>query len=500
MKALLLYKEQDFDPKKPLPWNERDLVQDLELPVLLNVMAGNDELVLEVVTKTILGAVTNSLDTIHYRQDILKDCLQYPAVVRLLYDITEGALDVKKTGWFGVFSKYPSAILSDGLRLMEYFADMLKQLRNVADDNAGKFHSEGFNRLFMMLQNELKDAYFEEIQHHLASLRFEDGILISYTLGKGNKGSLPRLHRYQGKRRNWLQRLFAKKDRVYTFNIHPRDEGGARALSAITNEGINRVANSLAQSNEHILGFFKMLRTELAFYVGCLNLYDRLTGMEAPVCIPQPVPAEEHRHSFSGLYDPCLALKMNRKIVGNDLEAEKKSLVLITGANQGGKSTFLRSIGVAQLMMQSGLFVPGQHFSANLCTNLFTHFKREEDVSMTSGKLDEELSRMSAIADHVTSHSLFLFNESFAATNEREGSEIARQIATALLEKNLKLFFVTHLYEFAHEYYNNNKDGKAIFLRAERESDAGRTFKLAVAAPLQTSYGLDIYNKIFEQG
>lgn len=64
---------------------------------------------------------------------------------------------------------------------------------------------------------------------------------------------------------------------------------------------------------------------------------------------------------------------------------------------------------------------------------------------MESGKLDEELSRMSGIVDHISSDSMVLFNESFAATNEREGSEIARQIVSALLEKRIKIFFVTHL-------------------------------------------------------
>ncbi|EGD50050.1 DNA mismatch repair protein MutS domain protein [Thermoanaerobacter ethanolicus JW 200] len=63
---------------------------------------------------------------------------------------------------------------------------------------------------------------------------------------------------------------------------------------------------------------------------------------------------------------------------------------------------------------------------------------------MKSGKLDEELSRMSDIVDNIKPNSMVLFNESFAATNEREGSEIARQIITALIEKRIKVFFVTH--------------------------------------------------------
>ncbi len=115
---------------------------------------------------------------------------------------------------------------------------------------------------------------------------------------------------------------------------------------------------------------------------------------------------------------------------------------------------------------------------------------------MKSGKLDEELSRMSIIVDHLTPNAMVLFNESFAATNEREGSEIGRQIVSALLEKQLKVFFVTHLYEFAHGFYAK-KIENALFLRAERETDGTRTFQLVKGEPLPTSYGADLYQKIF---
>ena len=91
---------------------------------------------------------------------------------------------------------------------------------------------------------------------------------------------------------------------------------------------------------------------------------------------------------------------------------------------------------------------------------------------------------------------MLLFSESFAATNDREGSEIARQIVSALLERRIKVFFVTHLYEFAHGFYDQNMSN-AIFLRAERQVDGGRTFKIMEGEPLQTSYGEDLYNRIF---
>jgi DNA mismatch repair ATPase MutS len=187
---------------------------------------------------------------------------------------------------------------------------------------------------------------------------------------------------------------------------------------------------------------------------------------------------------------------MKQKIVGNDVNADDRGLVIITGANQGGKSTFLRSIGLAQLMMQCGMFVPAESFCANVCDSLFTHYKREEDAAMKSGKLDEELGRMSDIVNRISSNSMLLFNESFAATNEREGSEIARQIVSALLEKRIKVFFVTHQYEFAHGFYDRKMEN-AIFLRAERQADGGRTFKVIEGEPLQTSYGEDLYKGIF---
>jgi len=147
-------------------------------------------------------------------------------------------------------------------------------------------------------------------------------------------------------------------------------------------------------------------------------------------------------------------------------------------------------------MMQSGMFISSESFSASICNSLFTHYKREEDTTMNSGKLDEELDRMSKIIDNITSSSILLFNESFAATNEIEGSQIATQITRALMEKRIRVFFVTHLYEFARSLYERNKIN-ILFLRAERNKDGTRSFKLFEGEPFETSYGKDLYDRIF---
>jgi DNA mismatch repair ATPase MutS len=217
------------------------------------------------------------------------------------------------------------------------------------------------------------------------------------------------------------------------------------------------------------------------------------------MCFPVAAPAGERKLLFSDLHDVSLALSMGQKVVGNDLNANHGDIVIVTGANTGGKSTFLRSVGLAHLMMQAGMFVSAKSFASEICNGIFTHYKREEDASMESGKWDEELSRMSEIVDNVKSNSLLLFNESFASTNEREGSEIASHIVHALLDRNVKVFFVTHLYHFAHTFFSRRL-ATAIFLRAERRPDGTRPFKLVEAEPLQTSYGADLYDAVFGGG
>ena len=118
---------------------------------------------------------------------------------------------------------------------------------------------------------------------------------------------------------------------------------------------------------------------------------------------------------------------------------------------------------------------------------------------MTSGRLDEELGRMSEIVSAARPGSMVLANESFASTNEREGSEIARQIVRALTESGVRVLYVTHLFDLAHGFFVQNLDS-ALFLRAEREDDARRTFKVVAAEPLPTSYGEDLYRQIFVEG
>lgn len=495
MKVCLMHTDRDFNLQGELPANQEALVQDLELNPLFNAMARGDDFLLEVARVAVLSSLTDT-DTILYRQNILQDCLNNSTIVRTVYDLTVETMATRKKLYFGIFSRYPDAILHGSLEMLELFMDSLAQLRRIADEHAREFRSAGFTAFWAMIEEGLSDEYFTTIRHHFRELRFRDGVLISAGLGEGNKGTNHVLRRAPVKPEGWLARVLTRRPPTYTFSISDRDESGARALSELRDRGLNLVADAAARSADHILGFFNVLRTELAFYVGCLNLRDQLAEKGGPVCMPVPFAARERRRSCQGLYDVSLALSLAGPVVDNHLAADGKDVVVITGANQGGKSSFLRAAGLAQLMTQCGMFVAARSFSVNVCEGIFTHYRREEDPTMRSGKLDEELARMSWIVDRLRPDSLILFNESFAATNEREGSEIAGQVIYALLEKRIMVFFVTHLYEFAHGLFEREM-GNAVFLRAERKDDGERSFKMIEGEPWQTSFGEDLYARVF---
>lgn len=491
------YRPEGFDPRAGLPWNADDLLSDLGLLPLLETMAQEDDWIFEVSRRVLLEGTWADLEAIRYRQAVLQDCLDHPDVVRELYGLVVEAIRQLRQSYSGVLSRYPDWVLRESVETLRKLSGSLRGLLSLADRCCHRFSAEGWRVFFAMVQENLGGAYLNEVEAHLHELTFPHGVLLSAQLGQANKGTRYFLHRVSRSHQSWIDRwraLFDPKPAVFRFEVHPRDEAGARALGELRDRAIASAAHSLGQAADHVRDFFLMLRAELAFYVGCLNLHEALSHAGYPTCMPTPYPPHEHRLAFRGLYDPGLALTLNGPVAPNDLEADGSVLVFITGPNSGGKTTFLRSLGIAQLMMQAGLFVPAEQYGASLCRGLFTHFPRGEDTRMERGKLDEELCRMSELVDRIRPDSVLLVNEAFTSTNEREGSEIARQIVRALTERGVRVFFVTHLFELSRSFQGLNG---VLFLRAERLPDGTRTYRIRVGEPLATSHGEDVYRRVF---
>ncbi|MBU2759288.1 MutS-related protein [Acidithiobacillus sulfurivorans] len=493
----LLYSDDRVYDFKNIPDHSEQLIADLELSVLFSVMANKDEKILEAVQKILLGQRSNEMLVILFRQQILKDFMRHPLLVSEIYQHSLDTLEAYRDSLrFWLSAKSASRRLRTNVELMGMLLAQLVKIRNLGTQYS-HVESTGLKTFFKFLQTDFSDEVLDKLRSQNSVLRFNHGFSINAKLDHNNRSSKFLLNREQPST-HWLQKFLSLNSSTeeYSFTISQRDESGLTALTEFRDAALEPVAVIMDVAVQQFLDFFTRLRDESAFYQGALNLCEALENRGDVYCFPIPVTRQDPVCVASKLYDPCLALSQQETLVMNDLRAENKSFILITGANSGGKSTFLRALGVNQLLLQSGLPVAAEQFTASLCDEVYTHFKLEEDVSMCSGKFDEELLRMAALVPKLKATAMVLFNESFAATNEREGSEIAWEICNALLEKGIKVVFVTHLYTFARKLYAE-KNPVLLALRAASNEEPTKKFTISEAKPLSTSFAKEIYQKVF---
>jgi DNA mismatch repair ATPase MutS len=483
-----MYRDKHFDVNSDQYYDSDAIAFDVELKKIVDVMSRGDKEIAKACTAAMFTPL-QTVEDIKYRQDNVNDALKHADLVRKLYDIVLQVQDKPENSmhWLSSSSNIAN-IFSHGVNLLKVYIETIAAMLKYAEDNKKTFTSDGFSGFVKMFLSEIDGKFVDEAKSHLKDLRDQDDMLIRAKLGPFNRCTGYVLVKKE------KRGLFSRSKIVDTLTIKDDDIAGGSDLAARQEIALNETVTVLAQVAKHLYSFFTALRYELAFYIGAINLAEKLKEYGAPICIPEMLPITKWDRSWRGLYDVSLVITKSAAVTGNELDTKDKYLYIITGANQGGKSTFLRSFGQAQLMAQSGLFVGAEQYKAPIRNSMYTHFKREEDAFIRSGKLEEEMARMSTIADHITPGSLMIFNESFAATNEREGSEIHRQIVQALIENGVEVFAVSHQYTFAAAFL---EDKKTQFLRAGRLEDGARTFKITPGVPLETAYGEDIYQELF---
>ena len=187
-------------------------------------------------------------------------------------------------------------------------------------------------------------------------------------------------------------------------------------------------------------------------------------------------------------------------VVPNDVEFTKDgvSIWVLTGPNRGGKSVITCAIGLAQVMMQLGMYVPAAHAAISPCDAIYTHFPTGADDTIDKGRLGEECARLGEIFDGVSADSLVLLDESLSSTGSYEASYIAAEVLAGLSRVGCRCLFSTHLHELAAEIDRLNAESLAAggsridTLVAGIEGEGKRSFKIVRAKPDGKSYARDI--------
>lgn len=513
MKSYLLYPAKDYIKKEG-----KNNYSDLWYDTIVNHLCVYDKYVKDIYLDA-ENLMTTDPSVIKFRQEILKDCLRNKDVITNFYGFICELLTKCYNNRFEIDSKKVTESYLATLRVLPDIMMALENINRYFEKFKDNFKSDGLKSYIERYLSVFTLDYIKSLNEVRDLTRFQKGYFASASLDE--KLDVGNIHIYDAvsSKKEIKKELFATGIQLrgkvsilpeYEVEITEDKEWkraivieNPKALAAseedfmnFTDEALLSVAPKIINIVYDIHAYFSKTREEMAFYIGAMNLYDKLMAIGAPICTPVAHEKTERVFKCDGTYDVALVLQSSKLAVGNTLDSQNKSIFFITGANQGGKTTFLRSYGQAIIMMQLGLFVSGRSFESNTFENVFTHFNKEEDKTMESGKLDEELGRLNMIVNDIKPNSLMLFNESFQSTSELEGSTIALDVIKAFDEKRISVVAVSHMY---HLYTLLEKEfGENIYyLRASRGDDGARSFKLVEDKPLRTSFALDLYKEIF---
>ena len=446
---------------------------DLDLDEVLRAIAGRDRR-REAAARAVLTATGTDAATIVYRQGVLRDLLDHPelatrlaAILPLLSELGQPPEQGGSADDWGV------------LALTRRATDLALYTRAVGELRAALLEArpqaEALRHLERLLAAETTSDDFQAIIAELPSLREQlrqgECITIAINLtpawepesaaivgiGPRNAGKGTLLGRLwpgapeQTRGVSPLRRTGAV-DALRGDNVLFRD---LRSLLETTASAALAAIAKLAN-----LGTAKLchLEPEIAFYLGAAHLCRRVRAAGLPLCWPEVAPAAARETRITGTYNLALALRLLRspedgpqRLVPTDVvfDGERGRVWILTGPNRGGKTTFLRAMGLAHVLCGAGLPVAGTAAVLSPVDQVLTHFLGPETAAAGEGRLDEEAERLAAVFAVATPQSLILLNEVLAGTNQVEALALATEAVQGLRLLGARCVYATHLHDLA---------------------------------------------------
>ena len=274
------------------------------------------------------------------------------------------------------------------------------------------------------------------------------------------------------------------------------------AASMLTSRIVRKLKDLLGRYVHVSVKEIADLIPEMTFYIRWAEYIERLQSRGWIFSAPKVYETESAsaRAEARGFYNLKLTASGSPEtVVPNDLTFDGAQRVFIlTGANRGGKTTVTQALGQLFLLAQSGISVPAAAFSFDPADQVLTHFPADEDKTLDLGRLGEECRRFRDLYARSTEKSLLLLNETFSTTSFEEGYEIAADAVKAILKKDSRAVYNTHMHRLARDLDTAvnmpGHPGRAVSLVAETK-EGQNSFRVRVAPPQGRSYAREIAEK-----
>lgn len=497
----ILFDKEDESPENP---GQPAFFADLNLDQVVEAITASKE---EYNLKPYFYTLLRDEETIRYRQEVMQD-MEDPSLMSWITDFSRQMGKVRR--YLGMIEKLDFEYHRKGwfLETVLLYCQAVNRLGE--DIRQAHLSARGLQAFRQYLLHYLHSAEFQsmwkeaqEVKGALASVKY------SLILGIGKFS----VRRYNGEADYTLEieKTFEKfrQGEVKSYLTEIRDSHGMNHIEAKILEFVSRLYPEpfaaldqfCARYNPFMDETIRRFDRQIQFYMAYLEFIADLKRKGLPFCYPQVSVvdrAEEVRDGFDLALAHALRLS-EKPVVCNDYSLQPpERIIVVTGPNQGGKTTFARMFGQLHYLASLGCPVPGRQARLFLCDQIFSHFERVEDIHNLRGKLQDDLVRIQEILAQATPDSLLIVNEIFASTTLDDALFLSEKIMERVMALDALCVWVT----FIDELSRLSEKTVSMVSTVQPDNPAIRTFKIIRKPADGLAYALSIVKKhrlTFEQ-